>query len=218
MSLLFSNYNLNQMNEIIESSEFEEQDVLYLYKNEIENRKKELNNTDDDLSMSELNFLENVIHIKNKIKHMKIIYQDLKENANIMSKEIDSIQKMKLDYESFSATYQICMNPNHLNKDILLQITTALNEKKNELNKINSNMDDLLRKITTYQQIISNQDKNESLQLCPTCQTESITHCLNPCGHCYCKDCISRINVPLLTSRCYICRKTAISSIKLYML
>jgi len=43
-------------------------------------------------------------------------------------------------------------------------------------------------------------NKNDEINKCSICLTNTISHCCVPCGHTYCSDCINE------TNNCYICR------------
>jgi hypothetical protein len=49
---------------------------------------------------------------------------------------------------------------------------------------------------------------------CNICITDVVTHCMNPCGHCFCLNCSNKINA----SKCHICRQSVKSKIKLHLL
>jgi hypothetical protein len=121
-------------------------------------------------------------------------------------------------------------------KENIIELTKKLKILQNQAKEINCTLDkdnsvdpfvkenlhienkikSLLSKITLYRNIIK--DNKETIpheSLCSICQTDSITHCINPCGHTYCNECVSRLKVG---SNCYICRKIVTSKIKLYIL
>lgn len=228
MSLLHSNYRSDQIDtpSILSSTiDIDNPDnlsnyemILLTYQYEIEERKKLL--TDDDISLQEMDFLSNVINIKNKINHMKKKHKHLLDNAISIKNEINEYEEMKLKYESFSNFYYK-INKEYSNESkqkIMEDLNRIINIRQKDLLSIDSTIDSLLTKITTYQNIIKNNDEKILDTICPTCQVETVTFCLNPCGHTFCKDCISRMNVSSLTSKCYICRSSIISAIKLYII
>ena len=52
---------------------------------------------------------------------------------------------------------------------------------------------------------------NENEPLCTICLERPITHCMNPCGHTFCEQCLKR-----QTSRCVMCRTRVESTTRLY--
>lgn len=83
--------------------------------------------------------------------------------------------------------------------------------------EIEQKIESLLYKISSYRNMIKdNEDINPKRydSFCSICQIDSITHCINPCGHTYCNECSNRL---VESKQCYICRKYVIGKIKMYM-
>ncbi len=179
----------NATNETME--EKDEKLLMKLYMEELEKRKLELiikkeEKKDDepinDSEMDNVEFLQKIIQIKEKIIKM--------------TKELKILQKQEIN----------CTIDKYNSVDPFVKNHIYI---ENKIKSLSSN-------ITMYRNIIKDNEEtipNESL--CSICQTDSITHCINPCGHTYCSECVSRLKEG---NSCYICRKIVSSKIKLYIL
>lgn len=187
--MIFSKNTL--INETTE--EKDEKLLMKLYKEELEKRKieliikKEEQKKDEPIDDSEL---DNVDFLK------KII--QIKEKIIEMTKELKILQKQEKEINCTIDKHN-SVDP-FVNKNIYIE---------NEIKSLSS-------KITLYRNIIKDNEESKPYDsLCSICQTDSITHCINPCGHTYCSECVSRLKEG---SSCYICRKTVTSKIKMYIL
>lgn len=67
---------------------------------------------------------------------------------------------------------------------------------------------DALRDLQTQMQTI------EDSQTCPICCESKLSHCLVPCGHCFCDGCARRA---VSRRRCHTCRRSMVSMQRLYL-
>ena len=52
---------------------------------------------------------------------------------------------------------------------------------------------------------------NENEPLCPICLDRPVSHCINPCGHTLCQQCLKR-----QANNCFMCRERVETTIRLY--
>jgi hypothetical protein len=52
---------------------------------------------------------------------------------------------------------------------------------------------------------------NENEPLCTICLEQAVTHCMSPCGHTFCEQCLKR-----QVSNCFMCRTRVESTVRLY--
>ena len=97
----------------------------------------------------------------------------------------------------------------------IIAINTLLHDKKIEIEKYEAKKMHLIEEIKLLKAVISTNDVNEqntnSLK-CFICTDNNIECCVNPCGHTFCSSCASKNT----TQKCYMCRKTIISTTKLF--
>ena len=209
-------------------------DVLHKYNTLFESYKKMIIPSDSDsiediknkFDISSINFLENVLKIKQEIKKL---HEELKFTLDKMAevyKEITELEKIKQTYIDtnklldkylvFTEKTQKDLIDNIKLKDERINfINSILYDKKiileeNENKKIN-----LIEKIKLLKTVICTNDitsTNTNPVTCFICAENPIECCLNPCGHTFCKSCSSRIT----NQKCYMCRKTIISTTKLF--
>lgn len=209
-------------------------DLLSLYNDELEKRKMDLNYINinkskkkDELTETDLNFLTNVISIKNKIMLMKNEYKSLLEKSNNIQKDIESLEEMEKAYNNFSKMYLYILNKNgdkNIMDDIIINMECKKHEREILDNKINKNLFEItkLKNIIRVDNLddetelpIIDTETNPAL-LCFTCHEGQITHCFNPCGHSFCENCVSRVNIGYVNAICFMCRAKVIGKIKLY--
>ena len=104
-----------------------------------------------------------------------------------------------------------------LNKENMNQINSInviLEKNKNTYSEAEYKICEILEKIKMLKKIISTDDitKNEPFQkiLCSVCNEKQIEFCMDPCGHCVCKDCSKKI-----LTKCHTCKVGINNKIKL---
>lgn len=195
------------------------EELLALYNEELEKRKEDFNyhkpNKDEDklLNETEIDFLKNIISIKNKILFLREKNKQQNKKIEHLKEEIKTIREIKTSYENFSKLYLAGLNKSG-DKEVMRDIHTNLASKKDEKKKLYKEINKTLLEITTLKNIIrcddldsktgtereNNWDVNglerERINpglLCFTCHENEITHCFTPCGHSFCETCVSRV-------------------------
>lgn len=202
-------------------------DILELYTEELDRRKQYLTTNSNDVDKNELddlNFLKNIIKIKLKISTLKSEHKSLLEKYQCIEKEIADIENVKSMYENFSAGYLSILNKEG-DKKIMTDLLKAVKDKYTEKEKLDKNINDLLLEITFMRNLIRVDNDNEEpiidtetnpALLCFTCHESHITHCFSPCGHSFCENCVSRVNLYSNNAICFMCRAKVTGKIKLY--
>lgn len=217
--------NIQELAELDSSYNVFKPDIMALYQEELNNRKKLLQNKSDDneLSLDEINFMSNLINLKNKAKLLLTYKNNLSVISSSYDKNIHDLTKAKIEYETFLDSYAYVMNVpfdieySDAHKDVISKFSSLLDMNKKEKENIDEKINDILTQLTTINNIIKPDDKPSVInQLCFTCQENNITHCLYPCGHTYCNKCILTVNIE--NTKCYACRSKIKSIVKLYML
>jgi hypothetical protein len=107
---------------------------------------------------------------------------------------------------------------NHDNKEligenIIIPLSLLLKNLESDINIISIDIQTLRHKLSSFQKFVSNVSQIKSSKLlCSICYTNQISHCLNPCGHTFCKSCIDR-----MLRICAGCRTNYNSTIKLFI-
>jgi hypothetical protein len=217
-------------------------DVLHKYNTLFESYKKMIIPSDSDsiediknkFDISSINFLENVLKIKKEIKKlheelkftldkMGEVYNEINELEKIKQTYIDAnklldkylVFSMKRENDTSEKTQRDLIDNIKLKDERINFINSILYDKKiileeNENKKIN-----LIEKIKLLKTIICTNDVTTTISnpvTCFICAENPIECCLNPCGHTFCNSCSARIT----NQRCYMCRKTIISTTKLF--
>jgi hypothetical protein len=158
--------------------------LMKIYNQELENRKQDI--------------------LKNEVE-IKVIDDPCDETINDIN-FLQNIIKIKYKISQMTKKYLILQN------EIKENNTIPINDKLEIQNTIQS----LLNKIASYRMIIKDtEDKDNIIEsMCSICQTDSITHCIIPCGHTYCNKCTECV---FANKKCYICRKQIKDKIKIYV-
>jgi hypothetical protein len=194
------------------------EDVMVKYSILIDSYKNKIipssENDENNLTITNINFLENVLQIKTKIKSLNRDQNLILDKIMELDREINELEKIKqnsLDLNQQAKKYKnITVFDTFLN-----EIADILHDKKQILEENNEKLMKLVDEIKLLKSIIGvneiSPSKNSSI-MCFICAEKSIEACLNPCGHTFCNSCVSKI----ANQRCYMCRKTVISSTKLF--
>jgi hypothetical protein len=208
------------------SNIYTDESLLMMYKKEIEylkmdNSNDSESNSEETLTKQNLEFLNNIISIKMKILYNKNKYKSLCEKSNEVSKEIEKINDMIESYEKFSNLYSCILNKRS-DYNVIDNIIEKLNSKNLEKQALDYEINNLITKNETLRNIIiktdnlfnneNKENKNKINILCKICDESDIEYCLNPCGHTFCKHCVSR-----LKNTCFTCRSKINSKIKVYI-
>ena len=164
VSLIDQNFNNNNNNNNIEEyyhkNPISMEELLNLYNKEIEDIKFLMGNKDNDidsedtLNKTELNFLQNIISIKNKIIYKKRKYKQLSEVSIELSKEIQQINDMINSYGHFSNLYESIIKKNH-DDNIFTEILEKLNSKTLEKKELDLQITNIITEIGTLKNILN---------------------------------------------------------------
>jgi hypothetical protein len=218
------------------------EDVMHKFNILFESYKNNIiptDNPDDSknvLSSSSINFLENVLQIKSKIKqlHKDQIY--ILSKISEIDKEIVELENIKQTYIDVNKTLEkyvvsrkflktetvekakrdVSINEIELKDDKVITIAGILYDKKLTLEEYETKRIKIIEEIALLKTIICTNDvtsnNTNAVATCFICAQQPIECCLNPCGHTFCNGCSSRIS----NQKCYMCRKTVISTTKLF--
>lgn len=107
----------------------------------------------------------------------------------------------------------IVMSSTLVNDNVITPLSILSKNLENHINMINIDIQTLRSKLLRFQKFVTDVSQIKSSKLlCSVCYTNDITHCLNPCGHTYCKTCIDK-----MSRNCAGCRSIFTSSIKLFI-
>jgi hypothetical protein len=145
------------------------------------------------------------IYENNKKKCISLI-EKLRECNNLHTDLINS--ELKPNYtENSDISKQL------ISEDIISPLSLLLKNVETHINIIGIEIQSLRHKLSSFQKIVTNISQIKSSKLlCSICYTNQISHCLNPCGHTFCKTCIDR-----MIRICAGCRRNYTSTIKLFI-
>jgi len=108
------------------------------------------------------------------------------------------------------------MDPTAATEELMASSEKYLGEifEKNRIQPIYVELVEAYRRFVIFRefvQMLRVVQSNENEPLCTICLENMVTHCLNPCGHTYCEQCLRR-----QVSTCFMCRAPMTNRIKLY--
>lgn len=198
-------------------------DKLLLYENELSD--VYVSDDADILSKLDVDFLKGMISAKRKIMSLRVRYKDLSELCMKLDEEMDELEEMRLLYEKFSELYVSRWNKGG-DKEIMNDILERLSSKKLERDKLVKTINDVLMIICSLKNIIRVDDVEDDTDvsdrandklLCFTCNEYTVSYCFNPCGHCFCENCVSRVSVSSGNAICFMCRSKVHGKIRIYI-
>jgi len=199
--------------------------LLLLYDSELNEMRVDMDSEEFILSKLDVSFLKNVITIKRKIMSLRVRYKDLSELCMKLDEEMDELEEMRLLYEKFSELYVSRWNKGG-DKEIMNDILDRISSKKLERDNLVKTINDVLMKICSLKNIIrvddveddtDVSDKANDKLLCFTCNEYTVSYCFNPCGHCFCENCVSRVSVSSGNAICFMCRSKVHGKIRIYI-
>jgi hypothetical protein len=219
--------------------------VMHKYLLLLEGYRQEIEPSKDgttELSLLDINFLENVLKIKTKISLLTEEHKHIVNEIFDIDKEIADLEKTKKNYDEIvtivdkyvenyktgliekakrdNAQESLHYSPDVLNPTLpdpkLPIINTILYDKKMLLEKYETKKSQLVNEIKILKNIICTSSdisqKEENTLMCFICRDKPVDCCLNPCGHTCCNNCASR----LANQQCYICRTRFTSKTKMF--
>jgi hypothetical protein len=222
-----------QENDDHSEKEEEEDEKLLILKKEGENKKilpKKKKKPSADISLTEAEFLEKIILVKNKIAKLYKEYNILKKKLEEQDTEINEILAMKEKnqelhkllnkrffiscMENDSRVTSIQEREKNTN-EVLEEIYSVKKKEKIILNMRMFKIQDtilMLKKIISYQNDENGSIVNPNEYICTICaEDKNVKYCMEPCGHLFCDACSFRIQ-----NNCHICRHRVNKKIRMY--
>ena len=108
------------------------------------------------------------------------------------------------------------LDPTAATEDLMQSSEKYLGDifEKNKIQPIYVELVEAYRRFVIFREFVQMMrvvQSNENEPLCTICLENMVTHCLNPCGHTYCEQCLRR-----QVSSCFMCRAPMTSRIKLF--
>ena len=173
------------------------------YLNNIKRLRKELKEMKNELSEcgkheKELNELSSFVKdFREKFKN-----RSEKVSKKIKNREFNSSVKKILESEMDKDLNKYLKTVTDNGTETRNKFQTLYSKYKSMTNKIG----DLLNNEELGDEIVNNETS------CPICYESKITHCINPCGHTFCEDCIKNLN-----GECFMCRVKVKNVIKMFI-
>lgn len=232
LSIIKEQKEQEEQNEEEEKDNSEEDEKLLILKKEGENKKilHKKKKKPSDITLTEAEFLEKIILIKNKIAKLYKEYNILKKKLEEEDTEINEILAMKDKNQELHKLlnkrfFISCMeNDSRVNSiqererntnEVLDEIYSVKKKEKILLNirmfKIQE-MILMLKKIISYQNDENGSIVNPNEYICTICaEDRKVKYCMEPCGHLFCDSCSFRIQ-----NNCHICRHRVNKKIRMY--
>lgn len=210
----------------------EEHEKLVILKKEGENKKilYKKKKKPSDITLTEAEFLEKIILIKDKIAKLYKEYNILKKKLEEQDTEINEILAMKEKnqelhkllnkrffiscMENDSRVTSIQEREKNTN-EVLEEIYSVKKKEKIILNMRMFKIQDMilmLKKIISYQNDENGSIVNPNEYICTICaEDRNVKYCMEPCGHLFCDACSFRIQ-----NNCHICRHRVNKKIRMY--
>jgi len=183
----------------------------------IEKYENNLSNKDCVFTKQDLNFLENLIKIKNKISILSGIYGKHILLHQKMSDELEKLENLEEDYLQFFNEFKTVIDIECFKEDDnkWIHLEKIIQEKKELLKENNKQISQIQYEIRLLKTLTSEKDfssENKISTICCICMEKEIEFSANPCGHIFCENCCSK----MLNNKCYVCRNDVIFTTKLY--
>lgn len=213
-------------------NEKDEDKRLLILKKEGENKKilPKKKKKPSDISLTEAEFLEKIILVKNKIAKLYKEYNILKKKLEEQDTEINEILDMKEKnqelhkllnkrffiscMENDSRVTSIQEREKNTN-EVLEEIYNVKKKEKIILNMRMFKIQDMilmLKKIISYENHENGSIVNPNEYICTICaEDRNVKYCMEPCGHLFCDACSFRIQ-----NNCHICRHRVNKKIRMY--
>jgi len=183
---------------------YEELDTNFTsYLNNIKRLRKELKEMKNELS-------ECAKHEK-ELNELSTIVKDFRENFKKKSEKVSK----ELKNVDFRISIKKILK-SEIDKDLnkyLKTVTDKGMETRNKFHTLYSKYKDMTNKIGD---LLNNEDLGDEIvnneTSCPICYESKISHCINPCGHTFCGDCVKNLN-----GECFMCRVKVKNVIKMFI-
>lgn len=160
-------------------------------------------------AISEINVLqEELSRLKSYEKKYNKILECLRECNSLQNEFISDPKIRELNNEINDIN--IVKFDSSENLDFLNKLMTNINYKISENEQ---KMSKLLSTVSSFRKfLLRTSEINANKLTCTICYSNKISHCLNPCGHTFCKSCIDRMG-----RSCSSCRTGFQSQIKMFI-
>lgn len=183
---------------------YEELDTNFTsYLNNIKRLRKELKEMKNELS-------ECAKHEK-ELNELSTIVKDFRENFKKKSEKVSK----ELKNVDFRISIKKILK-SEIDKDLnkyLKTVTDKGTETRNKFHTLYSKYKDMTNKIGD---LLNNEDLGDEIvnneTSCPICYESKISHCINPCGHTFCGNCVKNLN-----GECFMCRVKVKNVIKMFI-
>ena len=205
----------------------ERDNMLLPKETKIDNILKELDGY-KELDTNFTSYLNNINRLKVELKDMKnelsecakhekelnelsTIVKDFRENFKKKSEKVSK----ELKNMDFRISVRKIMK-SEIDKDLnkyLKSVTDKGTETRNKFHTLYSKYKDMTNKIG---ELLNNEELGDEIvnneTSCPICYESKISHCINPCGHTFCADCVKNLN-----GECFMCRVKVKNVIKMFI-
>lgn len=182
----------------------------------------------EDLDTNFTLYLNNIKQLRNELKGMKkelsecakhekelnelsIIVKDFRENFKKKSEKV-SRELKNIDFHRSVKNIMESEIDKDLNK-YLKTVTDKGVETRNKFQLLYSKYKSMTNKIV---ELLNNEELEDEIMnnetSCPICYESKISHCINPCGHTFCADCVKNLN-----GECFMCRVKVRNVIKMFI-
>lgn len=172
-------------------------------------------------------YLENVNKLKLELKKMKkelMVFKGKHTKLNEIKTFIDKFKKelkekllknvYDTEFSKISGEITNLIFDNKLN-GYINNITKELHEKQNNFYLLHQKYKENVNKVSEL--LKSNELEDDIINnetSCPICYDNKVTHCINPCGHTFCSNCVKEYGP---NAECFMCRTKIQSIIKMFM-
>lgn len=173
-------------------------------------------------------YMENVNKLKFELKKMKkelIKFKGKHGKLNEIKTFIDKFKKelkekflqnvYDSDFTEVSTSIRSKLTFDNKLNGYINNITKELHEKQNNFYLLHQKYKENVNKVSEL--LKSNELEDEIINnetSCPICYDNKVTHCINPCGHTFCSNCVKEYGP---NAECFMCRTKIKSIIKMFM-
>lgn len=146
------------------------------------------------------------------------IYENYLQECNLLIKKLHECNVLynNLNVPELTSLHSLHNKENKalISEDIITPLSLLAKKIEAKSSLVSIDVNHLRNKLSNFQKIITNTSQiNSSNLLCSICYINKISHCLNPCGHTFCENCINKMSL----RKCAGCRTIYTSSIKLFI-
>lgn len=170
---------------------------------------------------------ETGVDIPGLVRSIRLLTESLDEKIQKVScieSELEDAEKMIQDYNTRISRLSTDLNMigSYLQDPLCGQESFISNLRESFLTEVVRK--DIYTKLQEHEMLVSQIRQirpviralvvKENISTCKICMENAIVFTVDPCGHCYCEECSSRM---LANSRCYQCRRPVQKLIKIFL-